>query len=74
MKFNGKHMIIVNDNDYNNRYDESNVNKTKIKKWITKIKLLLTCVVIKTTIKIIKILVTTIVIMTVIIIINDNNL
>ena len=32
MKFNGKHMIIVNDNDYNNRYDESNVNKTKIKK------------------------------------------
>ena len=41
-------MIIINDNDYNNPYDESNDNKTKIKEWITKIiKVLLTCVVIK---------------------------
>ena len=31
------HMIIINDNDYSNPYDESNDNKTKIKEWITKI-------------------------------------
>ena len=30
-------MIIINDNDYSNPYDESNDNKTKIKEWITKI-------------------------------------
>ena len=42
------HMIIVNDNEYSNPYEESNDNKTKIKEWITKImKVLLTCVVIK---------------------------
>ena len=41
-------MIIINDNDYSNPYDESNDNKTKIKEWITKIiKVLLACVVIK---------------------------
>ena len=40
-------MIIINDNDYSNPYDESN-DKTKIKEWITKIiKVLLACVVIK---------------------------
>ena len=60
-------MIIINDNDYSNPYDESNDNKTKIKEWITKIiKVLLTCVVIKTIIiEIIKILITTIMIITV---------
>ena len=26
-----KHMIIINDNDYTNPYDESNDNKPKIK-------------------------------------------
>ena len=26
-----KYMIIINDNDYSNPYDESNDNKTKIK-------------------------------------------
>ena len=69
-------MIIINDNDYSNPYDESNDNKTKIKEWITKIiKVLLTCVVIKTTImEIIKILITTIMRITVIIIINNSNL
>ena len=30
MKLNNKHRTIVNDNDYNNPYDESN-DKTKIK-------------------------------------------
>ena len=67
-------MIIINDNDYSNPYDESNDNKTKIKEWITKIiKVLLACVVIKTLIiKIIKLLITTII--TMIIIINNNNL
>ena len=45
----GKHMIIINDNDHSNPYDESNDNKTKIKVWIKKIiKVLLTCVAIKT--------------------------
>ena len=41
-------MIIVNDNDYSNPYDESNDNKTKIKEWIIEIiKVLLACVVMK---------------------------
>ena len=31
MKLISKYMIISNDNDYNNPYDESNANKTKIK-------------------------------------------
>ena len=67
-------MIIINDNDYSNPYDESNDNKTKIKEWITKIiKALLACVVIKTLItEIIKLLIITII--TVIIIINDSNM
>ena len=67
-------MIIINDNDFSNLYDESSRNKTKIKEWITKkIKLLLACVVIKTLIIwILKSLVTTII--TVIIIINNSNL
>ena len=62
-------MIIINDNDYTNPYDESNDNKPKIKEWITKIiKVMLTCEVIKTiTIEIITILITTIMIMTIII-------
>ena len=65
-------MIIINDNDFSNLYDESSRNKTKIKEWIT-IKLLLACVVIKTLIIwILKSLVTTII--TVIIIINNSNL
>ena len=64
-------MIIVNDNEYSNPYEESNDNKTKIKEWITKImKVLLTCVVIKAIItEIIKILIITVVIITVKIII-----
>ena len=42
-------MIIINDNDSSNPYDESDDNKTKIKDRITKvIKVLLTWVVIKT--------------------------
>ena len=67
-------MIIINDNDFSNLYDESSRNKTKSKEWITKkIKLLLACVVIKTLIIwILKSLVTTII--TVIIIINNSNL
>ena len=67
-------MIIINDNDYSNPYDESNDNKTKIKEWITKlIKVLLVCVVINTLIiEIIKVLIITII--TVIIIINNSNL
>ena len=45
-------MIIVNDNDYSNPYDESNDNKTKIKEWIIEIiKVLLACVVIKALIR-----------------------
>ena len=41
-------MIIINDNDYSNPYDESNDNKAKLKESITKIiKVLLACVVIK---------------------------
>ena len=31
MKLNRKYMVIINDNYYNNPYDESNDNKTKIK-------------------------------------------
>ena len=68
-------MIIVNDHDYSNPYDESNDNKIKIEEWITKIiKVLLACVVIKTLmIEIIKLLIITIItIMT--IIINSRNL
>ena len=50
-------MIIINDNDYSNPYDESNDNKAKIKEWITKIiKVLPACMVITITIEIIKIL------------------
>ena len=62
-------MIIINDNDYTNPYDESNDNKSKIKEWITKIiKVMLTCEVTKTIkIEIITILITTIMIMTIII-------
>ena len=42
-------MIIINDNDSSNPYDESDDNKTKIKNRITKvIKVLLTWVAIKT--------------------------
>ena len=45
-------MIIVNDSDYSNPYDESNDNKTKIKEWIIEIiKVLLACVVIKALIR-----------------------
>ena len=68
-------MIIINDNDYSNPYDESNDNKTKIKEWITKIiKPLLACVVIKALItEITKLLIITI-ITVIIIIINDSNL
>ena len=43
-----KSIVIINVNDYSNPYDKSDGNKT-IKEWITKtIKVLLTCVVIKT--------------------------
>ena len=67
-------MIIINDTDYSNFYDESNDNKTKVKKWITKkIEVLLACMVIKTIImEIIELLIITRI--TVITIINDNNL
>ena len=72
-------MIIINDNDYSNPYDEKNdsyCNKRKIKEWITKIiKVLPTCLVIKTIItEIIKILIITIMIIIVKIIINNSNL
>ena len=69
-------MIIINGNDYSNPYDESNDNKTKIKERKTKIiKVLLTCVVIKTMIiEIIRILITTIMIITLIIITSNSNL
>ena len=69
------HMIIINDDDYDNPCDESNGNKAKIKEWITKIiKVLLACVVIKTIIEIIKLLTITIMMLTVIIIISNSNL
>ena len=43
-----KHVIIVNDSDYSNPYNESNDNKAVIKEWIAEVvKVLLTCVVIK---------------------------
>ena len=76
MKLISKHMVISNDNDYSNLYDESSDNKTKIKEWITKIiKVLLTYVIIKAIItEIIKILITTIIIITVIMITNNSNL
>ena len=72
-------MIIINDNDYSNPYDEKNdsyCNKRKIKEWITKIiKVLPTCLVIKTIItEIIKILIITIMIIIVKIIVNNSNL
>ena len=72
-------MIIINDNDYSNPYNEKNdsyCNKRKIKEWITKIiKVLPTCVVIKIIItEIIKILIITIMIIIVKIIINNSNL
>ena len=48
MKLNSKYMIISNDNNYNNPYEENNDNKIKFKEWITKIiKVQLLCVVIK---------------------------
>ena len=69
------HMIIINDDDYDNPCDESNGNKAKIKEWITKIiKVLLACVVIKTIIEIIKLLTINIMMLTVIIIISNSNL
>ena len=42
-------MIIINDdNDYSNPYEESDYNITKIKEWITKIrKVLPACMVLK---------------------------
>ena len=41
-------MIIINNNNYSNPYDESNDSKRKIKEWRTKIiKVLLACIVIK---------------------------
>ena len=69
-------MIIIIDNNYSNPYDENNDNQTKIKESIRKIiKVLLTCVAIKTTItEAIKILITTIIIITVIIILDSCNL
>ena len=67
-------MIIINDNDYSNSFDESNGNKTKVKKWIAKIiKVLLAYVLIKTFI--IEIIILSIItILTVIIIINSRKL
>ena len=67
-------MIIINDNDYSNSFDESNDNKTKVKEWIAKIiKELLACVLIKTFI--IEIIILSIIaILTVIIIINSRKL
>ena len=67
-------MVIINDSDYSKFYDESNDNKTKVKKWITKkIEVLLACMVIKTIImEIIELLIITRI--TVITIINDSNL
>ena len=66
-------MIIINDNDYSNPYDESNDNKAKLKESITKIiKVLLACMVIKRLIiEIIKLLIITII--TVIMIINNSH-
>ena len=44
-------MTIISDNDYSSRYDENGNNKTKSKKWITKvIKVLFTCSLINTVI------------------------
>ena len=67
-------MIIINDNDYSNPYDECNDNKAKLKESITKIiKVLLACAVIKRLIiEIIKLLIITII--TVIMIINNSHL
>ena len=76
MEYEFRYMIIIDDNDYSNLYDESNDNKTKIKEWIAKImKVILGCVVIKSVIiEIIKLLLITIMTITVIIMINDSNL
>ena len=66
-------MIIINDDDYGNPYDESNGNKAKIKELITKmLKVILACVEIKTIIETIKLLIS-IMILTVIIIISNSN-
>ena len=67
-------MIIINDNDYSNSFDESNGNKTKVKEWIAKIiKVLLAYVLIKTFI--IEIIILSIIaILTVIIVINSSKL
>ena len=67
---------MINDNDHTNPYDERNDSKIKIKEWITKIiKVLLTCLVIKTIIiGIIKKLIITIMIIIAIIIFNNSNL
>ena len=65
-------MIIINDNDYSNPYDEKNdsyCNKRKIKEWITKIIKVLPIIT-----EIIKILIITIMIIIVKIIINNSNL
>ena len=68
-------MVIINDDDYGNPYDESNGNKAKIKEWITKIiEALLACVIMKTIKEIIKLLIITVIILTVIIIISNSNL
>ena len=68
-------MVIINDDDYGNPYDESNGSKAKINEWIAKIiKVLLACVIIKTIIEIIKSLIITVMILTVIIIISNSNL
>ena len=61
-------MVIINDDDYGNPYDESNGNKAKI------ITVLLACVIMKTIIEIIKSLIITVMILTVIIIISNSNL
>ena len=67
--------IIINDNDYSNPYDENNDNKTKIKQGITKIiKVLLMCMVTKTTVIKSIILIATIMIILVITISNNSNL
>ena len=65
-------MIIINDNDYSNPYDEKNdsyCNKRKIKEWRTKIIKVLPIIT-----EIIKILIITIMIIIVKIIINNSNL
>ena len=67
-------MIIINDNNHSNPFDESNDNKKiTTKEWVTKIITILTSIVIKTMIIwIIKILII-ILIMITIVMINNNN-